>query len=88
MFLGENQRWNRVKFLDSVNGDLTAMRDYPRNSRTGAIRERRSIAAGTLEHLPEKSCQKLGPCKSILAGTPSDDYRANPGAGHWQRPSR
>jgi len=43
---------NTYSFLGSKINYLTAMREYPWNSRTGAIRERRCIAAGTLEQLP------------------------------------
>ena len=50
---------DRVKFLDLGDGDLTAMKEYPRHSRAGAIRERRCIAAGTLEQAHRKHA-KIG----------------------------
>jgi len=49
----------RVKFLDLGGRDLTAMKEYPQHSRAGAIRERRCIAAGTLEQAHRKHA-KIG----------------------------
>ena len=79
-----------IKFLDLGYEYLTAMREYPRNSRTGAIRERRSIAAGTLEQLPGNRAINWV-LRGVNGGSSNDDLKPtlarNTGRGPRDTPS-